>query len=61
MLSDPDGSAAAKYGVLVEGKGYAARVTLFIDPDGVLRHVDRSVRPEAHGRDVVETLRRLRG
>jgi peroxiredoxin len=47
--------------VLVEGKGYAARVTFFIDPDGVLRHVDRTVKPEAHGRDVVETLRRLRG
>jgi thioredoxin-dependent peroxiredoxin len=60
LLSDPDGSAAAKYGVLMAERGFSARVTFFVDPEGVLRHVDRSVKPDTHGADVLETLKRLR-
>lgn len=61
LLSDPDGSAAAKYGALRQDKPYAARHTFVLDPEGVLRHVDREVKPASHGKDLVELLRRLRG
>ena len=39
LLSDSDASATAKYGVLMEGKPYANRVTFVIDPQGVVRLV----------------------
>jgi len=58
VLSDPDGSAAAKYQVL-KGK-YANRVTFVIDPEGVIRHVDRSVDVAAHGTELAEVLRKLK-
>jgi peroxiredoxin Q/BCP len=60
LLSDPDGSAASKYGAWVADKGYASRVTFFVDPEGVLRRVDRAVAPDTHGKDVVEALKALR-
>lgn len=59
ILSDPDGSATAKFGVLMEGKPYANRVTFVVDPKGVVRHVDRSVKVESHGQDLVAVIRGL--
>ena len=59
VLSDPDGSAAGKYEVL-KGR-YAGRVTFVIDPEGVIRHVDRSVNVSAHGAELAAVLQRLRG
>lgn len=61
LLSDPDGSLAAKYGARLPDKPYAARVTFVVDEKGVLRHVDRRVNVDTHGRDLVEVVRRLRG
>lgn len=61
LLSDPDGSAAARLGAMMKDKPYAARVTLFVDDRGVLREVDAAVNPESHGQDVVAAVRRLRG
>jgi len=60
LLSDPDGSAAAKYGVLMEGRPFASRVTFVIDPKGILRHVDTGVSVATHGADLVAVLRRLK-
>jgi thioredoxin-dependent peroxiredoxin len=59
LLSDPDGSAAKRFQTLVEGKGYAARVTFVIDPTGVVRHVDRNVQVATHGADVAAVLKQL--
>ena len=59
VLSDPDGSAATKYQVL-SGR-YASRVTFVVDPDGVIRHVDRSVDVSAHGAELAAVLQELRG
>jgi len=57
VLSDPDGSVAGKYEVL-KGR-YASRVTFVVDPDGVIRHVDRSVNVSAHGAELAEVLQKL--
>jgi peroxiredoxin Q/BCP len=59
LLSDPDGSATAKYAAGLGDRPFAARHTFVLDPQGVLRHVDRAVKPDAHGRDLVERIRAL--
>ncbi len=59
LLSDPDGSAADKYGVN-QGR-YAARVTFVIDPKGVLRLVDDKVDVMKHGGDLVDAIYRMQG
>jgi peroxiredoxin Q/BCP len=61
LLSDPDGSVAAKYGALMEGRPYARRVSFVIDDAGVLRHVDDKVDVMQHGAQLVEVIRKLRG
>jgi peroxiredoxin Q/BCP len=60
LLSDPDGSAAAKYGVLVPERGFARRVTFVVDEQGVVRHVDDLVKVASHGADLAELVRQLR-
>ena len=60
VLSDPDGSAAGKYQVLTGGGRYASRVTFVVDPQGVIRHVDREVNVKAHGAELAGVLRKLR-
>jgi len=53
LVSDPDGSAARKYGVLGDGARWTGRVTFVIDDKGILRHVDREVSVKSHGEDLV--------
>ena len=60
LLSDPDGSVAAKYGVLMAEKGIARRVTFLVDDKGVLRCIDDHVDVEHHGADLVRKLKELR-
>lgn len=60
LLSDPDGSGAAKYEVpLIRGL-YASRATFVIDPTGVVRHIDHEVRVDTHGEDLLALIARLR-
>jgi peroxiredoxin Q/BCP len=59
LLSDPDGSAAGKYGVLPADASWTKRVTFVIDPTGVLRAIDGKVDVTSHGADLVELLRGL--
>lgn len=56
LLSDPDGSAARKYGVLSKKANYTKRMTFLIDPKGVLRHVSEKVDVMNHGEDMLELL-----
>jgi peroxiredoxin Q/BCP len=60
LLSDPDGSAAEKYGVLAENARYASRVTFVLDEKGVVRLIDDEVSVATHGTDLVGKIRRLR-
>jgi len=58
LLSDPDGSAAEKYGVL--RGGFANRITFVLDEKGVLRHIEKKVRVKSHGDDLVSVIERLK-
>lgn len=57
LLSDPDGSAAKKYGVL-SGR-FASRATFVIDETGKLVHIDNSVDVSSHGTDLVALVKKL--
>ena len=59
LLSDPDGSVAAKYGVLGAGGRFASRVTFVIDPLGKIRVVDDEVTVDSHGADLAARIRAL--
>lgn len=58
LLSDPEKTVAAAYGVLSE-RGYAARHTFYIDVDGNIAFIDTQVRPETSAQDMAATLGRL--
>jgi len=60
LLSDPDGSAATKYGVLMNGRPFAMRRTFVIDDKGILRHIDEKVDVRNHGSDLAELIAKLR-
>ena len=59
ILSDPGGSVARLYGVLSESGSYALRHTVYIDRDGIVRHVDKKVNAAQHGSDIAAALARL--
>ncbi len=59
LLSDPDGSVAAKFGALPPGAKWTQRVTFVVDPEGVVRHVDRGVAVATHGADLLAVVSRL--
>jgi peroxiredoxin Q/BCP len=58
ILSDPDGTVSAAYGVLTPG-GMARRWTFYIDPEGMIRRIDRDVNPRTAGEALVRTLEDL--
>lgn len=60
LLSDPDGSVAAKYGALIAGQPFASRKSFVIDPQGVLRAIDDQVDVTTHGDDLVALVERLK-
>ena len=59
VLSDPDGKTAKRYGVLGFGGLYSHRWTFYIDAAGTLREIDKKVKPESAGDDIVANLARL--
>jgi len=61
LLSDPDGSVAAKYGVAMAGRPFANRVTFVIDDKGVLRAIDDKVDVTKHGAALAAMIEKLRG
>jgi len=58
ILADTDKSVSAAYGVLSE-KGYASRVTFYINPDGKIERIDRDVKPQTAGADLLAALAML--
>ena len=56
VISDPDKSVANRYGVIGFGGLYAKRWTFYIDPDGIIRKIDKNVRTETAGADIVRNL-----
>ncbi len=61
LLSDPDASAANKYGVLDPAAQYTKRVTFVIDDQGVLRKIIDKVNVETHGEDLAVLVDELKG
>ena len=59
LLSDPDGSAARKYGAWMPRLGMARRLTFVIDPKGILRHVTERVSVRTHGADLAKLIQEL--
>jgi peroxiredoxin Q/BCP len=58
ILSDPDKSMCASYGVLSE-RGYARRWTYYIDREGIIRMIDKAVDPRTAGASLVKNLEAL--
>ncbi|MFN2328443.1 MAG: peroxiredoxin [Chromatocurvus sp.] len=57
LLSDPQGEAAKAYGVYTNG--FAKRHTFYIDSEGVITRIDRSVRPSRSAEDMIANLDEL--
>lgn len=57
LLSDPDGEVAKAYGVYT--MGFAKRHTFYVDSEGRIAHIDRSVRPSTSAEDMIANLERL--
>jgi thioredoxin-dependent peroxiredoxin len=58
LLSDPDKRTAAAYGVLNE-RGVANRWTFYIDRDGRIADIDKSVKPSTSAEDMLAKLSAL--
>ncbi len=59
LLSDPKGTVAKAYGVLRLARMFAGRTTFYIDPDGIIRYIDKDVSVQTHGGDVARKLEEL--
>lgn len=58
LLSDPEKTTAASYGVLHE-KGFSVRHTFYIDLDGKISAIDREVNPATSAEDMAAMLEKL--
>jgi peroxiredoxin Q/BCP len=59
LLSDPTKEVATAYGVL-SARGFANRWTFYIDKDGRIAHIDKSVRPATSAEDMIAKLGELK-
>lgn len=59
LLSDPEKVAAKAYDVLGFGGLYTKRWTFYIDPDGVVRYIDKDVDTATAGQDIAKRLGEL--
>src|SRR5688500_9546971 len=59
MLSDPNKEVAGKYGVLNE-RGTANRWTFYIDRNGRIAAIEKTVRPETSAEDMIAKLGELK-
>lgn len=59
VLSDPTGESAEAYGVGKPGALFAKRYTFFIGADGIIKHVERSVKIPTHGDYIAGKLEEL--
>ena len=58
ILSDVSKSVSRSFGVQ-SAIGYAQRWTFYIDSDGIIRDIDRSVKTATAGPDLAKNLERL--
>ena len=60
MLSDPDKTVAAAYGVLNLERGVASRWTFYIDKNGTITAIDKAVKPPTSAEDMLTKLSELK-
>lgn len=58
ILADPDKKMAQAYGVL-HAAGFANRWTFYIDAAGKIARIDKEVKPQSAGADLVRALDEL--
>jgi thioredoxin-dependent peroxiredoxin len=58
ILSDPDKSVATAYGVL-STRGFSNRWTFYIDKDGIIKEIDKSVKVDNAGEDLASKVKDL--
>jgi peroxiredoxin Q/BCP len=59
ILSDPDKTAAQAYGVMMPSRPLTNRWTFYIDKDGVIKEIDKKVKPDTSGEDVAAKVKEL--
>jgi peroxiredoxin Q/BCP len=59
ILSDPDKSVATAYGVLNPTRGFANRWTYYIDKEGIIKAIDKTVNAPQAGPDIAAKLKEL--
>ena len=59
LLSDPSKETANAYGVIAPGRQFASRWTFYIGPDGIIRYIEKEVRPATAGEDMAAKLTEL--
>jgi thioredoxin-dependent peroxiredoxin len=59
ILSDPDKSTAKAYGVLRPDGGVTNRWTFYIDKDGMVREIDKSIKTGVAGDDMAKKIKDL--
>jgi thioredoxin-dependent peroxiredoxin len=59
ILSDPEKTVAKAYGVL-NARSMASRWTFYIDKEGKIKSIDKSVKPDQAGVDVASKLKELK-
>jgi peroxiredoxin Q/BCP len=59
ILSDPGKDVAKAYGVVHQGRALPERWTFYIDKEGVIRAIDKTVKAGQHGADVAAKLAEL--
>jgi cytochrome c553 len=57
LLSDEDRAGIRRYGVFDARDNCAQRVTFLVDKEGVIRAIDREVKPATHGQDLVKLVK----
>ena len=59
VVSDAKGEVAKRFGVIGLGGLYSKRWTFYADAEGILRAIDKDVRPATAGADIIRKLEQL--
>ena len=60
LLADPEGKIADAYGVRMQGKNMAKRVSFLIGLDGKIAHVTDSSKPDVHFSEMKDAIAGLK-
>lgn len=58
LLSDTDKAVAKKYGILMRGI-FSRRVTIYVDKEGKIAHIEKKVSVSEAGKQLIEQLGKL--